>query len=98
MYAVLAHVNLHEDVVSKFCGLCRKSKWFEIFDTIYLLYLGPEDDVTNLVSSLVTPPIFEPAMTGGDLVQPRIVRIAISKDSITCLRDLQWPTGCSLMP
>jgi hypothetical protein len=96
IFGVQVHVSSHEDVASRFCGLCEKAGWFQNFDTIYLLYLGPEDNVTNLVAALVNPPSFETRMTRDNTVKNQIVRRAISKDSISCLVDLKWPDGCSL--
>ena len=99
VFGVQVHVSSHPDVTPSFFGLCRKARWFENFDTVNLLYLAPEDDVTNLVRGLVEPPIYVGRTTRSfpdDTAQYRIHRRAISKDSFQCLRNLVWPSGCSL--
>ena len=99
IFGVQVHVSTHDDVASSFMGLCREAGWFENFDTVYLLYLSPEDAVTNLVRGLTLPPNFEgrsTRSTDDDETVHCIVRRAISKNSISCLVDLQWPDECSL--
>jgi hypothetical protein len=96
MFGIQVHVSSHNDVVSSFCGMCREAKWFQNFDKIYLLYLSPEIGVTNLVSSIVNPIIFQGKRTRDETVQPRIFLNAVSKDLVSCLKDLQWPNGCCL--
>ena len=99
VFGVQVHVSAHPDVAPSFFGLCRTARWFENFDTVNLLYLAPEDDVTDLVRGLVEPPIYAGTTTRSfpnDTAQYRIHRRAISKDSFQCLRNLVWPSGCSL--
>ena len=90
----------HNDESSDFAGLCRQAGWFEKFDWIELIYLSPEEDVTNLVESRVTPPTFNVRPTQHERAagQPcrQIRRRALSKDAIACLQDLQWPDNCSI--
>ena len=96
---VQVHVCEHDDVLMSFISLCRVAKLFGKFD-IHLIYLSPEDDVMNLVGNLVTPPtitVSGTATRSNENPQPwRVERRAISKNSIGCLVDLQWPDGCSL--
>jgi hypothetical protein len=92
---VQVHVKGHDDVTSSFIGLCKHAGWFDEFDAVHLIYLSPEDAVMDLVNSLVTPPTHDSITTQRQPSQ-RINRRAISKNSIDCLRDLQWPAGCSL--
>jgi hypothetical protein len=100
VFAIQVHVNKHTDESSDFAGLCRQAGWFEKFDWIELIYLSPEEDVTNLVESRVTPPRFDVRPTQQERAtgQPccQIRRRALSKDVIACLQDMQWPDGCSL--
>ena len=100
IFGVQVHVSSHDDVASSFLGLCREAGWFQNFDTVHLLYLAPEGAVTNLVCRLAEPSIYEARMLRSipddDTAQYRIVRRAISKGSVSCLVDLQWPDGCSL--
>ena len=98
IFAVQVHVSEHDDVANEFVGLCRKAGWFQRFDCIQLIYLSPEDDVASLVASQVTPPTLDAISTrhDGDTSVCQITRRAMSKDSISCLQDLQWPDGCSL--
>ena len=98
IFAIQVHVSTHDDVANDFVGLCRKAGWFQRFDCIQLIYLSPEDDVAGLVTSLVSPPTLDAVATrqDGDTSVCKITRRAMSKDSISCLRDLQWPDGCSL--
>jgi hypothetical protein len=96
---VQVHVNKHDDVLEGFISLCRVANLFGQFD-IHLIYLSPEDDVMDLVSNFVTPQTKTvPGMTTRSDPNPRpwrVERRAISKNSIACLLDLQWPEGCSL--
>jgi hypothetical protein len=96
---VQVHVCKHDDVLEGFISLCRVAKLFEQFD-VHLIYLSPEDDVMDLVSNLVTPQTKSvPGRTAISNQNPgpwRVERRAISKNSIACLKDLQWPDGCSL--
>lgn len=99
VFGVQVHVGVHPDVAPSFFGLCRTARWFENFDTVNLVYLAPEDDVTDLVRGLVEPPVYAGTKTRSftdDTAQYRIHRRAISKDSFQCLRNLVWPSGCSL--
>jgi hypothetical protein len=98
VFGVQVHVSKHEDVASSFLGLCSEAGWFRNFDKVYLLYLGPEDAVTDLVSKLTEPPTFGGRSTRSTDCDETVHRRAISKDSISCLVDLQWPDGCSLRP
>ena len=92
VFAIQVHVSKHDDVAKDFVGLCKKAL------KIQLIYLSPEDDVASLVASRVSPPTLETVVTRQDgyTSMCRITRRATSKDSISCLRDLQWPDGCSL--
>ena len=98
VFAVQVHVSVHDDVANEFVGLCRQAGWFQRFDCIQLIYLSPEEDVARLVTSRVIPPTLDAVATrqDGDTSVCKITRRAMSKDSISCLRDLQWPDGCSL--
>ena len=98
IFAIQVHVSTHDDVANDFVGLCRKAGWFQRFGCIQLIYLSPEDDVASLVTSLVSPPTLDAVATRQDRDTSvcKITRRAMSKDSISCLRDLQWPDGCSL--
>ena len=97
VFAVQVHVAEHDDVANGFAGLCRQAGWFQRFDSIHLIYLSPEDAVRDLVGAMVTPPHFDTAVTRHSGEMPyRIARRAVTKDSFTCLRDLQWPEGCSI--
>lgn len=100
VFAIQVHVNKHNDESSDFAGLCRQAGWFEKFNWIELIYLSPEEDVTNLVESRVMPPTFNVRPTQQERAtgQPcrQIRRRALSKDAIACLRDLQWPDNCSI--
>ena len=98
IFAIQVHVSTHDDVANDFVGLCRKAGWFQRFGCIQLIYLSPEDDVASLVTSLVSPPTLDAVATTQDRDTSvcKITRRAMSKDSISCLRDLQWPDGCSL--
>ena len=76
------------------------------FDNIFLLYLSPESSFTELVLRdrrtlvLWSSPRRQSATVK---VQSRTVEvksttvkvILASKDNLTCLKDLQWPAGCS---
>jgi hypothetical protein len=96
---VQVHVNKHDDVLEGFISLCRVANLFGQFD-IHLIYLSPEDDVMDLVSNLVKPPTKtvsgRSTRSNQNPGQWRVERRAISKNSIACLLDLQWPEGCSL--
>jgi hypothetical protein len=98
-FGVQVHVCKHDDVLEGFISLCRVAKLFNQFD-VHLIYLSPEDDVMDLVGNLVTPPTKTvPGRTTRSNQNPRpwrVQRRAISKNSIECLQDLQWPDGCSL--
>ena len=98
VFAVQVHVSVHDDVANEFVGLCRQAGWFQRFDCIQLIYLSPEEDVASLVTSRVSPPTLDAVATrqDGDTSVCKITRRAMSRDSISCLRDLQWPDGCSL--
>ena len=99
LFGVQVHVCKHDDVLEGFISLCRVAKLFDQFD-VHLIYLSPEDDVMDLVGNLVTPPTKTvPGRTTRSNQNPRpwrVQRRAISKNSIECLKDLQWPDGCSL--
>lgn len=100
IFGVQVHVNEHEPVASDFFGLCRHAGWFESFEAVHLLYLGPEEAVTKLVLKLTAPPVFSGRSTraligeGGPI--PQILLRAISRESIEGLSNMQWPPGCSL--
>jgi hypothetical protein len=94
---IQVHVSSHDDVASPCFGLCQKAGWFEEFDTVYLLYLSPEGAVRNLVTA--SPTRFEGIAKRSASGERRVIfQRAISKDSVSCLKDLQWPNGCSLAP
>ena len=96
VYGVQIHVAKHKNVAPSFYDMCRAANWFNDFASVNLLYLSPEDGVTELVRTLVEPPYFEPETTSEDSVRHRLALRAISKNSISCLQDLQWQEGCSL--
>ena len=93
VYVVQLHVSNHDDVVEAE-GLCRGARWFQQFAEIYLIYLSPEDAVMTLVRGLIQGDHHvrqlrsDPDHSGASR--------AISKESIECLQELQWPEGCSL--
>ena len=91
VWGVQVHVTAHADVLWKFKSMCLEAQWKPQFDTIYLLYLSPEQKVANLelltqLSSLVPSEI--------DAINIEIIKVA--KDDLTCLDNLLWPEGCSL--
>lgn len=96
VFGVQVHVTSHDDVAPHFLGLCRQAGWFKNFDAVHLLYLCPEDAVIDLVRSLVEPPTYEPRSTRDAPAPCRIERRAVSKNSVSCLKSLQWPDRCSL--
>jgi hypothetical protein len=96
--AVQAHVSNHKDVKCAFWGMCISAGWFKQFTAVHLIYLSPEDATVNLVETLVIPPTFQGRIpknedtTNGFKVNLR----ALSRSSVSCLKNLQWPDGCSL--
>jgi hypothetical protein len=99
-FGVQVHVNTHDDVMDDFVTLCRTANLFVHFN-VHLIYLSPEDDVMKLVHNLVTPPKISVSerttrSNGNPQQKLQVLRRAISKDSVECLVDLQWPEGCSL--
>jgi hypothetical protein len=96
--AVQAHVSNHKDVKCAFWGMCISAGWFKHFTAVHLIYLSPEDATVNLVETLVIPPTFQGRIpknedtTNGFKVNLR----ALSRSSVSCLKNLQWPDGCSL--
>ena len=98
VFGVQVHVSSHDDVANSFFGMCKAAKWFEIFDEVHLLYLSPENGVKDLVASLVQEPKFYGMTTRGGSASnpPFILRSAITKSSVSCLKNLQWTNGCSL--
>eukprot|EP00978_Attheya_sp_CCMP212_P041792 scaffold244225_cov45-Attheya_sp.AAC.1 len=63
VFGIQAHVNSHDDVVASFVGLCKEADWFHQFETVYLLYLSPEDAVTDLIRKVVEPPKYTSPIT-----------------------------------
>jgi hypothetical protein len=91
-------VSDHDDVKSTFFGLCDEAHWLANFDKVYLLYLSPKDEVTELVRTHVNPPRFEPPVlrSACDDTEGRFILLqAMSRGDVSCLTDLQWPDGCT---
>jgi hypothetical protein len=95
---VQVHVTRHKDVFDTFSGLCKEAGWLDDFQSVYLIYLSPEDEVTNLMDNIVNPPTRSVRKTRSNASSTirNVTLRAISKDSVQCLVDLQWPQGSSL--
>ena len=93
-------MNKHDDTASTFIGVCNEAGWFELFDRVHSLYLSPQNEVRELVHGHSVPIEYRSIATSatrsaGD--EERVIfRSAMSKNSVACLTDLQWPDGCSL--
>jgi hypothetical protein len=98
VFGIQIHVNPHEDVIAMFEGMCKDAGWFETFNTIYLVYLSPEEQVKSLVAKLVDPVDHDVRVTrsSSGAYTFSIRRVAIAKDALQCLQDLLWPAGCSM--
>ena len=55
IYGVQCHVNPHDDVFAKFVANAKKSKWFQRFDKVSLVYFSPERETVSLVVNRVSP-------------------------------------------
>jgi len=93
---VQLHVNPHEDVVTRFEGMCKAAGWHNKFNDIILLYLSPDKAVKDLVSNRVNPSLYDISRLSGTPVTSVIRRVALSRESFECLRDIQWPPRCSV--
>ena len=96
VWGVQVHVAVQRDVVADFASMCREARWLKQFKHIYLLYLSPEQAVTDLVkgnqhsSKIVrSSPRLQSATATVN------VKLA-SRGNLTCLDDLNWPARCSL--
>jgi hypothetical protein len=72
---------------------------------VHLIYLSPEDCVSSLVAALVDSSkqaASKQAVRRGKRkasalqANHHIYRTAMTRKSIGCLNDLQWPKGCSI--
>lgn len=97
---VQCHVNDHDPVASPFWGLCKQANWFKEFDHVQLIYLSPEEDVSNLVQNLVAGGTFIGMSTQSNLADPdnykSISLRRIDRTSVPGLSDMLWPEGCSI--
>ena len=94
IFGVQVHVSSHHDVAEKFTKMCQEAGWFETFQEVHLIYLSPDEQVLNLVTTLVNPPKQRVRCTTSN--ESDLHRRAISKNSISCLENLRWPEGCSI--
>ena len=97
---VQCHVNDHNSVESRFWGLCKQANWFKEFDHVQLIYLSPEEDVSNLVQRLVAAGTFIGRRTQSNLADPEnyksISLRRMDRTSVPGLLDMLWPAGCSI--
>lgn len=101
IFGVQSHVSDHDDVLDTFVAKARAAKWFDKFDRIELLYFSPEEATTNLVQQRVQPetvdiPLGKTTRHSGCPKNVQVKRKAISISSLSSVKDLVWPLGCSL--
>jgi hypothetical protein len=100
IFGVQVHVSSHPDVAVKFRDMCSEAGWFVEFEQVHLIYLSPEDGVSSLVAALVDSPKQQARRGKRNAsalqVNPHIYRKAMTRKSIGCLNDLNWPEGCSI--
>ena len=97
IFGVQVHVSSHHDVAEKFTKMCQEAGWFETFQEVHLIYLSPDEQVLNLVTTLVNPPKQRVCCTtSNESEMSYLHRRSISKNSISCLENLRWPEGCSI--
>jgi hypothetical protein len=93
VWAIQVHVADHDDVEPTFRSMCNEQGWFDAFDNIYLLYLGPSAEVTGSLTCLPSKPTRIKRPRLAMLPRPEIQVSAISKDNIVCLQSIQWPAA-----
>jgi hypothetical protein len=87
----------HDCVLNNFRTMCKAAEW--TFDKIYLVYLCPEKAVAELLVKKVIPS--PPVQRGEKRPRPgsedlHISVKVLSRENVSCLKDLQWPEGCTL--
>eukprot|EP00978_Attheya_sp_CCMP212_P002890 scaffold5954_cov39-Attheya_sp.AAC.1 len=97
LWGVQIHVKDNDDCLPEFTEMCKTSGWLTGFDNIYLLYLSPDLAVTNLLICLSSmEPIWEKKPRLVKETETKIQVSAVSKNEISCLRNLQWEANWSI--
>ena len=78
VFGIQIHVNPHEDVITTFEGMCKRARWFETFNNIYLVYLSPEQAVKDSEDKLVVPVDHEVRFTLEAAARPALLESAES--------------------
>jgi hypothetical protein len=85
-------VSSPPDVAAKFIDMCKEAGWFATFQQVHLIYLSPEDGVSNLVAAMVNPPMMLVSLSDEWYLYQRVM----TRESIVCLESLTWRAGCSI--
>jgi hypothetical protein len=95
VWAIQVHVADHDDVEPKFRRMCQSSGWFNYFDNIFLVYVGPSLKVKQALTCYPIQPsrqkLQQAAKKRKDIVQIS----ALTKDDFECLKSIQWPDTLS---
>ena len=76
---VQVHISKHHNVLQKFTAMCDMAGWHTKLKKVYLLYLSPEQRIANSVQCHIPK------------IQGPIAVVTLCKNSIPCLKSLQWP-------
>lgn len=76
----------------------RRTKWFDNFDTVGLLYCSPKRETIELVEGRVGPESVSVSLgratrKAAQVKTVVVKRMAISISCVSSIKDLQWPIG-----